>query len=68
MGKQQYVFFSITELHVAVNNIKVLSVATEVQKWVLYALFSSYKIFRTAVNNQHILRSVRKFPDIFVRF
>jgi hypothetical protein len=68
MEKQQYVFFSIIELHVAVNNIKVLSVATEVQQGVLYALFSSYKIFRTAVNNQHILRSVLKFPDIFVRF
>jgi len=67
-GKATINIFGIVDLHVAVNNIKVFIAATEVQQWVLYALFSSYKIFRTAVNNQHILRAVRKFPDIFVRF
>ena len=66
--EKQKCLFVIVDLHAAVNNIKVFSVATEVQQWVLYALFLSYKIFRTAVNNQHIVRSVRKFPDIFVRF
>jgi hypothetical protein len=36
---------------VDVNNIKVFRVDTEIQQWVPSALFSSYKIFRTAVNN-----------------
>jgi hypothetical protein len=33
------------------EEIKLLSVATEIQQWVPFALFPGYKIFLTAVNN-----------------
>jgi hypothetical protein len=42
------------QLDAAVNNVNPLSVATETQEWVSFALLSNYKIFHT--------------PDIFVRF
>jgi len=43
--------YTIVDFHIAVNNIKPLSVAMETQQWVIFVLLSSYKIFRTAVNN-----------------
>jgi len=55
-------------LHVIVNRIKPLSVAMETQKWVPFALLSSYEIFRTVVNHASLLRSSCTVPDIFVRF
>jgi len=33
----------IVKLHVAVNNVKLLSVAIDMQQWVTYALLSSRK-------------------------
>jgi hypothetical protein len=45
-AKATICLFGIVDLHVAVKNIKVFSAATEVQKWILHALFSSNKIFR----------------------
>jgi len=36
---------------VVVNNINVFRVATEIQQWVPSTLLSSYKTFRTVVNN-----------------
>jgi two-component SAPR family response regulator len=42
-----------------IKNIKLVSVAMEKQKWVPFALLSSYKKFRTAVNNIHALRYSR---------
>jgi hypothetical protein len=47
----------IVKLHVAVKNIKLLSIATEMQQWVTFALLSSYKIFCTAANNINVLKS-----------
>lgn len=41
-------------LHVTVNNIKVLIFAMGFQRWVPFALFLSYKIFRTAVSSVNI--------------
>jgi len=55
-------------LRVIVNRIKPLSVAMERQKWVPFALLSSYEIFGTAVNHTSLLRSSCTVPDIFVRF
>jgi hypothetical protein len=50
--KTQHLFsFFVVAVGVAVSNIKVFSVAMEMQQWVTSALFSSYKIFRVAVNN-----------------
>jgi hypothetical protein len=51
--KQQYV----ADLHSAVNNIKLLSFFTDMKQWVPFALYSSYKIFHTAVKNINVLRS-----------
>ena len=45
-------------LHIAVNNMKLLTVAMGIQEWVTFALLLSYKIFCTAVNNVNILRSL----------
>jgi hypothetical protein len=44
-------FLLIVAVGVAVNNIKVFSVAMAMQQWVNFALLSSYKIFRVAFNN-----------------
>ena len=48
--------FVVVALDVAVNNKKVFSVAMEMQQWFLFALLWSYKIFRTAVNNNEYLK------------
>ena len=42
---------AIVGVDVAVSNIKVFSVAMKMQQWVSIALFSSYTIWRTAVNS-----------------
>ena len=50
-GAQQYIsILLLLNKHVAVNNIKPLSVTTEMQEWVLVALPVNCKIFRTDVN------------------
>jgi len=51
--------------HVAINKIKLLSVAMEKQQ---LALLSSYKIFWTAVSNISVLRSSCKVPSIYHQF
>jgi hypothetical protein len=58
----------VVGLHVAVNNRKPLSVAMKMQESVPLALLSSYKVFRIAVNNVHVLRSSCKVPDTVVTF
>ena len=35
------------------------------QRWVSFALLSSYKIFRTAVKNKKVQKSYSKVTDIF---
>jgi hypothetical protein len=40
-------------LNVTVSNTEVFPITTEMQQWVSFALLSSYKIFRTAVNNKY---------------
>jgi hypothetical protein len=57
-------FCIVVYLHVAVSNIKLFSIAMEMQQWVPLALLSSYKHF----NNMNVLRSSCKAPDIFARF
>jgi len=49
MKTQNFLF--IVAVGVAVNGIKVFNVAMEMQQWVTFALLSSYKIFRVAVNS-----------------
>lgn len=46
-----FLLLFIVAVGVAVNNVKVFSAAMEMQQWVTFALLSSYKIFRVAVNN-----------------
>jgi len=58
----------VVSVGVAVNNIKVFSVGTEMRQWLSIALLSSYKIFLTAGNNKSVPSSSCKFPDIFIRF
>jgi hypothetical protein len=68
-GKATMPFICIVvDFHVSVNNIKALSVAMKTQQCVFFALLSSYKIFRTAVNNIKVLRSSCKLLDIVVGF
>jgi hypothetical protein len=56
----------VANLHIAVNNIKLLTVAMGMQEWITFALLLSYKILCTAVNNVNIVRSSCKVPDIVV--
>jgi len=44
-------FRLIIGLYRAVNNKIMFSDVIEVQQWIPWALFSSYRIFRTVVNN-----------------
>jgi hypothetical protein len=44
----------VVGVNVAENNIKVFSVAMDVQQWVLFALLLSYRIFRTVVNSSTV--------------
>ena len=50
------------------KDIKSLTVAMETQEWISFALLSSYKIFRVAVNTLKVITSSSKVPDIVVRF
>jgi hypothetical protein len=60
--------FCIVGLHVAVNSTVLFSDAMESQQWVPFALLSSYKIFRTAVKNMNLLRSLGVMPDIVTQY
>jgi hypothetical protein len=62
MEAQKQVCISV-DVHVAVNNINGFGVATERKQVVPFALRSSYRIFRDAVNNEKAFKSAR-----FVRF
>jgi hypothetical protein len=55
-------------LHAAVSNIKLFSIAMEIQQWVPFALLWSYELFHTAVNHINLLRYSDKVPDIFACF
>jgi hypothetical protein len=57
----------VVDLHVAVNNIKSVNVAMERQQWVPFTLLPSYKIVRTAVNN-NVFRYSCEVTDIVIRF
>jgi len=54
----------VANLHIAFNNIKLLTVAMGMQEWVTFVLLLSHKIFCTAFNNVNILSSSCKVPDI----
>jgi hypothetical protein len=47
------------DLHVALRIVKVFGFGTEIQQWAPFALLSSYKIFRFAVNNMNVRKSTR---------
>jgi len=50
--------FIVVELHSTVNNIKVFSFAIEMLEFVPLSSFSSYKIFRTTVNQIKFLNVI----------
>jgi hypothetical protein len=54
------------DLPVAVNNTKPLSVATETQEWVPFALLSNYRTLGVTVNNKNLIRSSYGMPEIVV--
>ena len=60
----------VAHVYVVVCRMKRLSVPTEMLQWVsfFFLVFSSYKVFRTAVNNIKVLSSLCKVPDFFPRF
>jgi hypothetical protein len=43
--------FNIVVVRVFINNIQVFGVAMNMKKWVHVSLLSSYRLFRTAVND-----------------
>jgi len=51
METQHYVPF-LVGVYVAVSNVKEFSVAMEIQKWVIFALFSSCYKFHAVVSNK----------------
>jgi hypothetical protein len=56
--------YIVFDLPAAVNNIKLLSCAMEMQKCVPLVLLSTYKIFCNSVNNINVLTSASKVPSI----
>lgn len=53
--KATITLLSIVGISVTFNNREVFSGVMEMQKWVLCAQLSSYKVFRIAVNNTAVL-------------
>jgi hypothetical protein len=47
----------VVDVYVIFNNMKIVSVAMEMQQLVPFALLSSCKIFRTAAKKMEVLRS-----------
>ena len=47
-------------VYVDANNVKVFSVANEMQQWVSFAMLSRCKIFRNAVNNVTNQNSIKE--------
>jgi len=56
----------VVDIHVAVNNTKPFSVATQTQQWVTSALLSN--IFRTALKNINLFKFSFTVPNTVVRF
>ena len=56
------------DTYAAVNNIKVVSVAMEMQQIFSFALLSNNATFRTATDTINVLRASRKTRHISVRF
>ena len=55
------------DIPVAVNNIKMFSVATEKQQWDSFAISTSYKIFRTAVKSTQVFGASYTVSDTKIR-
>jgi len=58
----------VVDLNLAFNHIKSLSVATEMQQWLPFAVLESYKIFRTVVNNIKVITFSCKITNFFFQF
>jgi hypothetical protein len=58
--------FCIVDLHVALNNIKILGGVMQMQQWFPFSLLLSYKIFCTAVNIIKVCLTSREVTNIFV--
>jgi len=66
LSRQEYIAcLLVLGVYVAVNNINVFIVVTEIQQWVPYALLTSHKMFRTSVNrsNCYILFTAPIYPE-----
>jgi len=53
----------VVDPNVAVNNTNPLSVAMEKQKWAVFVLLPTCKIFHTVVKDINFLSSACKLPD-----
>jgi len=49
----------VVDVHVDINNVKAISIATDRQKCVPFVMFLSYKIFNAAANNTNVLTSCK---------
>ena len=58
--------FIVVDLFVAVSIIKPLNVDIETQEWFYFVVFSSYKVFCTAVNSVNVLWTSCKVPCFFL--
>jgi hypothetical protein len=56
---------TVVDLHVAVSDIQLLSVAMKSQEWIPFAPTSSYRIFRYAVNNKSVGYCFLDFSQIW---
>jgi len=62
-------FLCFVDLHVAVNNMKLLTVALETKEWAPFAILLIYEIFPTAVNNIYkVISSCEMFLSIVTTF
>jgi len=55
-------FCIVVDLHVDVNNAKMLDVAIETQKCVPSGLFWNYKIFRASINIINVKINIERLP------
>jgi len=68
METQQCIKFVVFDIRVVIDNLRPLSAPRELQQWLLFALLTSYKIPRIAINNVTVLGSRVKCPMLLPDF
>jgi hypothetical protein len=58
----------VFDLRVFIDKLRLLNASTELQQWGFFALVTSYKASRTAINNVTVLGSRIKYPILVPYF